>query len=84
MPDRPMCLTMSHMGDTLSIRLPAKLRRELERLCKRENRAASEVVREALRKYVATEELRRLRAKLRPHAEARGFLTDEDVFKRVS
>jgi len=67
------------MGETLSIRLPEKLRRELDRLCKRENRAASDVAREALRQYVASQELRRLRDKLRPHAEARGFLT-----KRVS
>ncbi len=72
------------MGDILSIRLPAPLKRKLERLCKRENRAASEVAREALRQYVEAEELRRLRARLRPHAEARGILTDEDVFKRVS
>ncbi len=32
----------------------------------------------------AAEELRSLRERLRPYAEAKGFLTDEDVFKAVS
>lgn len=72
------------MGDMLSIRLPDPLRRQFERLCRKQNRPASDVAREALRKYVAAEELRQLRESLRPHAEARGFLTDEDVFKAVS
>jgi len=72
------------MHDSLSFRLPATLRRELERLCKRQNRPASEIARDALRHYLAAQELGRLRERLRPHAEARGFLTDEDVFKAVS
>jgi predicted transcriptional regulator len=75
---------MGGMSDTLSIRLTQGLRRQLERISKRQNRPASEVAREALRRYIAAEELRQLREKLRPHAEARGFLTDEDVFKAAS
>jgi len=75
---------MSDMSDTLSIRLTDKLRRELRRLCKRENRPASDVARDALRRYLAAEELRRLREQLRPRAKARGLLTDEDVFKAIS
>jgi len=75
---------MYDMADMLSIRLTDKLRRELTRLCKRENRPASDVAREALRRYLAADELRRLRDRLRPRAKARGFVTDEDVFKAVS
>lgn len=75
---------MSDMSDMLSIRLPLPLRRELARLCKAQRRASSDVVREALRRYMAAEELRALRERLRPRAEARGFLTDDDVFKAVS
>ena len=75
---------MSYMSDMLSIRLNQKLRRELDRLCKRQNKPASEVAREALRRYLAAEELHRLRERLRPYAEKRGFFTDEDVFKAVS
>jgi predicted transcriptional regulator len=72
------------MSDVLSIRLTEELRRELDRLCKREKRPASEVAREALRRYLASEELRRLRERLRPYAEAQGVFTDEDMFKAVS
>lgn len=75
---------MSYMSDSLSIRLPDRLRREFERLCKRQNRPASDVAREALRRYVEAEELRALRLKLRPYAESQGFVTDEDVFRAVS
>jgi predicted transcriptional regulator len=72
------------MGEMLSIRLPDPLRRQFERLCRRQNRPASDVAREALRRYVAAEEIRQLRETLRPHAQAHGFFTDEDVFKAVS
>lgn len=72
------------MSDMLSFRITAKLRRELARVCKREQRAASDVAREALGRYLAAEELRRLREKLRPGAERRGFLGDEDAFKAAS
>jgi predicted transcriptional regulator len=75
---------MSDMANMLSIRLPDALSRDLQRLCKRERRPASEIAREALRAYLAAGELRSLREKLRPHAEARGLLTDEDVFRAVS
>jgi predicted transcriptional regulator len=75
---------MSYMSNMLSIRLTEKLRRELARLCKRQHRPASDVAREALRRYLAVEEVRQLRERLRPRAQAKGFVTDEDVFKAVS
>ncbi len=68
----------------LSIRLPAALRRELDRLCKRESVRASDVAREALRRYLAVERFRSLRRRAVPMAEARGLLSDDDVFKAVS
>jgi predicted transcriptional regulator len=70
--------------DTLSIRIPPKLRRELARVCKRQNRPASDVAREALRRYLALERFRALRGHALPLAEAQGLLTDEDVFRLVS
>ena len=75
---------MSYMDKPLSIRLPPALRRELNRLSRTQDRPASDVAREALRRYIAAEQLRSLRRKLRPYAESRGFFTDEDVFKAVS
>ena len=80
-----MCVTMSYMSDSsLSIRIPTKLKRELERLCKRQNRPVSDVAREALRRYVAVERFAALRDRTLPLAEAQGLLTDDDVFKLVS
>ena len=70
--------------NTLPIRIPKDLRKKLEKLSKQQRRSTSDVVRESLRRYLAQEQLRQIREKLRPYAEARGFLTDEDVFKAVS
>ena len=69
---------------TITVRIPRELQKRLETLCRRERRSGSDVVRESLRRYIALEQLRQVRQALRPHAEARGFLTDEDVFKAVS
>jgi predicted transcriptional regulator len=69
---------------TITLRLPDDLREQLEALSRQKQRPSSELVRESLRQYLAQEELRLLREKLRPYAEASGFLTDEDVFNAVS
>jgi predicted transcriptional regulator len=69
---------------TLTLRIPDELKERLEELSRQQQRPSSELVRESLRQYLAQEELRLLRAKLRPYAEAAGFLTDEDVFEAVS
>ena len=72
------------MSDSISFRLPPELRREFDRFCKRKKRPASEIAREALRRYMQTEELNELRLKLRPYAESKGVVTDEDFFRAVS
>lgn len=69
---------------TLTIRLDDKLDRELMRLAKRTGRSKSEVAREALRRQLAIQQLRRLRREVMPYAAAAGYLTDEDVFRDVS
>ncbi|HUT60903.1 MAG TPA: ribbon-helix-helix protein, CopG family [Phycisphaerae bacterium] len=68
----------------LTVRIPEKLRRQLKQLGRKQQRPVSELVRDSLRRYVAQEQLRQIRERLRPYAEAKGFLTDEDVFKAVS
>ena len=68
----------------MTIRIPDPLRRELAKLCRHKQCAMSDLVRESLRRYVAIERFRELRAKAIPFAEAHGFYTDEDVFKAVS
>ena len=42
------------------------------------------LVRESLRRYIVTEQLRAIRRNTDPLAEAQGYLTDEDIFKEVS
>lgn len=69
---------------TLTLRISDDLKKQLEALSRQQGRSAGELVRESLRRYLAQEELRLMRDKLRPYAEARGYLTDEDVFKDVS
>ena len=68
----------------LTVRIPESLQRDLKRLCGRQHRPMSEVVRDSLRRYIAAERFQALRGKTLPFAEAQGFLTDEDVFKAIS
>jgi predicted transcriptional regulator len=72
------------MDKALSIRVDPALRRALERFSRSQNRPVSEIAREALRRYLAVERFRALRAKALPLAEAQGLLTDEDVFRAIS
>ena len=70
--------------NTLTIRIPGKLRADLKRISKQQNKPVSDVVRDSMRRYVAIEKFRSLRKKVLPFAEAQGFVTDEDVFKAIS
>lgn len=74
---------MSCMGN-LTIRISDELKQQLQELCEQQNRAVSDVVRDSLRRYLASEKLQTLRRKTLPFAEAQGFLTDDDVFKAIS
>jgi predicted transcriptional regulator len=69
---------------TLTIRLSEDLRKELKRLCAKQNRPFSDIVRDSLRQYLAAQKFQMLRGKTLPFAEAQGLLTDEDVFKAIS
>ena len=69
---------------TLTIRLPKRLRTELEKLGRAEQKAVSEIVRESIRRYVAIQRFRTLRKRVLPFAEAQGFLTDDDIFRAIS
>ena len=56
----------------------------LDKLCRRSKLTRSEVVLDVLRRQLSLMTVEQLRHKAMPFAEARGFLTDEDVFKAVS
>ncbi len=69
---------------TVTIRLDAKIQRELDRLSRRLGRSRSDIVRDAVRRQIALLRFERSRRSLLPLAEAQGILTDEDVFRIVS
>ena len=71
------------MNQTLTIRIPDNLKKELEKLSKTEEKPVSDLVRDSLKRYVAIHRFRKLRNTVLPFAEAQGILTDEDVFKLV-
>lgn len=68
----------------LTVRIPPDLQAKLDKLCRRQHRSASDVLRESLRRYLVAEQLRELRDELRPYPEVAGVVTDEDVFRLVS
>ena len=72
------------MRQTLTIRLPDDLRKELQKISKEESKPISDLVRESLQRYISIYKFRRLRNKVLPFAEAQGILTDEDVFDVIS
>ena len=69
---------------TVTIRIPEELLTQLQKLCDQQHRSTSDVIRESLRRYIDAEQLRLIREMTHQQAEARGFLTDDDVFKVVS
>ena len=70
--------------NTLTVRIPADLRSELQDISQEQRKPVSDLVRESIRRYVALERFRALRKRVLPFAEAQGFVMDEDVFKAVS
>ena len=71
------------MKSALTVRLDDKLERKLDELCERTGRRRSEIVREALRRQLSLFRFEELRRRAMPFAEARGYLTDEDVMRRI-
>jgi len=69
---------------TLTLRIPNDLKKQLEELSRQQQRPASELVRESLRRYIVTEQLKAIRRTTAPLAEAQGLLIDEDLFKEIS
>lgn len=69
---------------SLTIRLDESLEALLRKASRATGRSRSEVAREALRRQLSILEFESLRRRIMPFAEARGFLTDEDVFESIS
>ena len=71
-------------SSVLTIRLDKDLEDLLSKASKGSGKNRSEIAREALRRQLRIIQFESLRRKIMPFAEARGFLTDEDVFSKVS
>jgi len=66
-------------------KFPKNLKKTITELAKKKNTTQSEIVREAIRRYIISEEFRMLREKTLAEVESKnGVLSDEDVFKIVS
>lgn len=76
---------MSHMkGNTITVRLDDEVAPILDEVCRRSGRTRSEIMRSALKRHLAQLRFEQLRRGVMPLAAARGYLTDEDVFDRIS
>jgi predicted transcriptional regulator len=68
----------------LTIRLDEDLNKLLDDAVKKSGRNRSDIAREALKRQLRLSQFEAVRKRIMPLAEARGFLTDEDVFSEVS
>jgi len=72
------------MKTAITIRLKDDLVGMLNRVCLRTGKNRSEVIRNALKRQLSILMFEQLRQETMPFAEARGYLTDEDVFRDIS
>ena len=72
------------MSKTVTVRLSEDLEASLDEVSRRSGRTRSQVIRDALERQLSIERFEALRRRILPFAEARGYLTDEDVFRDVS
>jgi len=68
---------------TLTIQLPDELERALEQHSAFSRASKSDLVREALKRYLRVAQLQSLRSELAQQPQARDAPTDEDVFRIV-
>ncbi len=72
------------MKSAITVRLDDDLEQLLNEVARRSGRNRSEIIRDALRRQLALLAFEKLREQIMPFAEARGYLTDEDLFRDVS
>jgi len=71
------------MSGIITVRIDADLERSLDRATENTGRSRSDLIREALKRRLAVLEFEHLRSELMPLAEAKGYLTDEDVLRDI-
>jgi predicted transcriptional regulator len=69
---------------TLTTRINEDLNELLTKAARQSGKNRSEIAREAIRRQLCIGRFESLRRQMMPFAEARGYLSDEDVFRDVS
>lgn len=69
---------------TITLRLDEDLDKLLTKASRRSGKNRSEIARDALRRQLRLEQFETMRKRILPFAEARGLLTDEDIFSQIS
>lgn len=69
---------------SLTIRLDKELDDMLDKASIQSGKSRSEIAREALRRQLRLDRFEEIRKRIMPFAEARGYLTDEDIFSEMS
>ena len=69
------------MRSIVSVSMEPELKKRLDRLAKQSGTQRSEIVSQALRRYVVERELELLREQIVPYARKAGYYTDEDIFR---
>jgi hypothetical protein len=64
--------------------LPKDIRSTLDDLTRREGISPNDLILEAIKWYLLLRQIRLLRERMVPKAQAQGIFTDQDVFDRVS
>jgi predicted transcriptional regulator len=72
------------MKATVTVRLDDDLNQQLTEAAEALGQSRSDIVRDALRRQLSVLRFETLREQVMPFAEARGYLTDEDIFDDVS
>lgn len=72
------------MQTTLTVRLSEKEAQDLQSVCELTGKSRSELVREALHAKLFAARLDALRDRALPRARAKGWLTEEDIFRDLS
>ena len=72
------------MRQILTISINEEMKSKIDDFVKEYHISRSELIKRALRRYLYHLEFRKMRAELIPYAEAKGYFTDEDIFKDFS
>lgn len=74
---------MQRHTDQWTISIPPPLSRQAMKVAREESRTKSELVREALRRYLENRTLDRIRSRLTQRFQAMGIKTEEDIERLI-